>query len=383
MANIPDPMESRKMHIGVHASYWGLFIALLAWGYSIMDTHIVWASVLFAIAIAQLLLGMWLWFGSRWQLATKLIITVVTILGFGYLDYKQVIYELTPTYVYIVPADGLIDAERRPFFVEHSGPRTLSNVQIALRDNKAGAVHIDKYSEIGQANPVFSCRDRLLPSSYVLAKDSTQPCDRLKIPKETQGQLQPPPYNIQWPDGSLQVMRLRTLSTLLPPESVLEAESEDRHLWEYQIQQLKSEIADYSGSHILILATNGQKTQRYAKELGGAFRAAHWKVDGPSRVPPEDERIIDVQISTAKGAASKSGSAVLRGLTQAHVKHRSLVHSDTDIPGDLVVLWVGPRSPSGIDSDVCSPTSFKPQPGAHQPCDMIGQTPHSIPFVPP
>src|SRR5260370_32292686 len=63
-----------------------------------------------------------------------------------------------PTYVYLIPTSNLIDAERRAFFVEQSGPHNLNNVEIAVVDNKSGAIHRSEERRVGK-----ECRSRWSP----------------------------------------------------------------------------------------------------------------------------------------------------------------------------------------------------------------------------
>jgi len=146
--NSPDHMERKKASLGFLATYWSAFLGFVLGGYWLMDTHIFWASILFATALFQVSVGMWLWFGARWKRIVKLVIIVVAVALLAYFDYGWIKYAITPTYIYLVPTSELIDGERRAFFVERSGPRTLQNVEVALLDQKSGRVHVEKYSQI-------------------------------------------------------------------------------------------------------------------------------------------------------------------------------------------------------------------------------------------
>jgi hypothetical protein len=348
-----------------------------------------------------------------------------------------------PTYIFLVPTHNLIDAERRAFLVKHVGPRILDNVTVALLDNKSGIApaQIEKYPEIapgtenplapryfwfrpstpwdedytiritstrnpmvtqrmilrgthhllqfavevtlaGSAKPVLMCRDRLMPESYGLASQANEPCDKyMSVPSELESRLEPAPYAIQSPTGGLLVLRLRTL----PEPQELEAQSQTRHLWEYQREQMLSEISRYPGARLVILATSGESTLAYARELRDVFRLAEWRVAGPKPPPREiDEGIIDVQVSAHSGVnGAPQVAAVLAGLKRAGVKHRQSCIVDPDVPGGLTVLWVGPRSPENVTPDMCAPPSIKPEANAPKPCALIRQTPQSVPFVPP
>jgi hypothetical protein len=348
-----------------------------------------------------------------------------------------------PTYVFLAPTHDLIDAERRAFFVKQVGPRILDNVTVALLDNKSGTApaRIEKYPQIapgtenplaprylwfkpstpwdedytiritstgnppvtqrmilrgthhtlqfavdvtlgGSPKPILMCRDRLMPESYGLASQAKEPCDKyMSVPSELESRLEPAPYAIQLPTGDLLVLRLRTL----PEPQELEAQSQTRHLWEYQREQMLSEISRYPGARLVILATSGESTLAYARELRDVFRLAQWRVAGPKPPPREiDEGIIDVQVSAHSGVnGAPQVAAVLAGLKRAGVKHRQSCIVDPDVPGGLTVLWVGPRGPENVGPDMCAPPSIKPEVGAAKPCAYITQTLQPVPFVPP
>jgi len=197
------------------------------------------------------------------------------------------------------------------------------------------------------------------------------------IPEDIQSRLSPSPYGAELPDGSFRIMRQKTL----PLPSELEAQSENRHLWEYGEARIRDEVSKYRGARLLILTTNGSKTRDYAQEFHSVFRAAGWKVDGPKPAPPLNERMIDVQVS-AKNCGPPA-QAVLRGLTFAGVKHRQHCTFDQNISDGFIVLWIGPKSPSSINPDDCLSAELVPRQGEHHTCEMTSQTQKSIPFPPP
>jgi hypothetical protein len=445
----PSPAEARKTSVGFILTCWGAFVALIAFGYELTDIHILWASGLYVISVLQLLSGTWLWFGARWNPYLKGFISIVVVVAFVSIYLRPFMDALTPTYLYLVPTPDLIDAQRRAFFVEQSGPRSLQNVEVTLLDNKGGTVHVEKYPDVdpepqnpldpryfwitpsspwdedytitvtafknpkvvqhmvvrstrhvlqfaievnmdGKKRPLLRCRDHLLPDSYSLATAAPQPCDSVvKLPENIQTRLNPLPYGAELPDGSYRIQRLRELL----PSSELEAQSEDRHLWEYQKQQINGAISRYRGSRLLIFATNGVPTRKYANEFRDVFLAAKWKVDGPKPVPAGDERIIDVQVSCAARYCTLNTpngqiltprvAAVLDALTKAGVKHRNGYVYENSLNEDVIVLWVGPKSPNSVSPDECLAAELKPRPGAHDGCEMISQTPKFVPFPPP
>jgi hypothetical protein len=76
--------------------------------------------------------------------------------------------------------------------------------------------------------------------------------------------------------------------------------------------------------------------------------------------------------------------ALRDAFAQAGIKQRTGHANDPDVPSDLIVLWVGPKSPEGITVDDCSVPRFKPRKGEPQPCDWIKPIPgRYVPFPPP
>ncbi len=110
-------------------------------------------------------------------------------------------------------------------------------------------------------------------------------------------------------------------------------------------------------------------------------------------MPQGDENIIDVQISCAADECkyvSRSGpaltpkvAAVLRALDRAGIKHRKGPVYDAALDGNLIVLWVGPRSPDSVSPGDCLGAEFKPRIGERHGCEMINQVSKYVPFVPP
>jgi hypothetical protein len=426
---------------------WALifFLVHVAWPYivpeeslpSIVAAWLMWALALFFVA--RLFLR---WSRDKnWVKFSRIVVSVAAA-TFLYFAATSIWLIAQPTYLYLVPTHNLINAERRAFFVTQAGPQPLSNIEIALRDNKSGAVDVEKYSEIaagpqnplapryfwftpstpwdedytvtitsskkpratqrlivrsthhliqfatdlrvdGGSTPLFECRDSLLPASYQLALNSAQPCDKwMELSPEFEDKLQPAPYNVELPDGSVSIKRRRVLTA----QSESESQSDTRHLSEWQRGKIASEISQYLGKKILIMASSGKYTWSYAQDFRDVLASSGWKVEGPNHVQPIDELIIDVQLSTngALGTPPKPEAlAVLNSFKEAGIKHRERNVLDPDISPDLLVLWVGAKSPEGISPDDCAPISFKPKPNASNPCSLISQTPKAVPFPPP
>jgi hypothetical protein len=75
--------------------------------------------------------------------------------------------------------------------------------------------------------------------------------------------------------------------------------------------------------------------------------------------------------------------AVRDALADAGIKRRSHFVYDPDVPGKLIVIWVGANSPEGITADDCAPFTIRVPKNGPPPCEMISQTPNAVPFPPP
>jgi hypothetical protein len=429
----------------------------LRWAFIFFLVHVGWSYIvpeetLLSVSAAWLLWGCALFFMARlfehwsrdrnWRKSLRLTVVGAVTVVFLYFGAASIWLIAQPVYLYLVPTRNLIDARRRAFFVEQVGPRPLTNIEIALRDNKSGAIQAEQYSEIdaapqnplaphyfwftpstpwdedytvtitsskkprviqrlvvrsthhviqfaadvrvdGRSTPVLECRDSLLPESYELARASTQSCDEwMELSPEVEDKLQPAPYNVELPDGSLIAKRLRVPM----PQSESESQSDMRLLSEWQRGKISSEVSQYPGKKILIMASSGRNTWSYAQNFREVFASSGWKVEGPKHVPPLDEHIIDVQLSTNGNLGTPpkpEALAVMNSFKEAGIKHRTRYMLDPDISPDLLVLWVGTKSPEGITPDECALIPFKPKAGASPPCSLIGQTPSPIPFPPP
>jgi hypothetical protein len=202
----------------------------------------------------------------------------------------------------------------------------------------------------------------------------------MKLPGDVPSKLDV--YSYQRADGNLTIRNTRTL----PSPSELDQRSDDRHLTEYQRQILEPVLERYGKSRLLIYFAGGRKSKAYAEEFRDMFSAKNWNIDGPLFVPIGDERIIDVQLSiNAQGNWNRhnpKAEALLNAFGKAGIKQRSKLTVDPNVPGDVIVLWVGPRSPSDINPDQCSPVTLKPVEGEHHACELIAETEGDCPFPP-
>lgn len=425
---------------------WGLifFLGSVAWPYIFPEGSppvIVLAWVMWSVAFFFVARLFFRWSRDKHHFRFAGFLIVVVAATFAYWAATSIWRITRPTYLYVVPTRNLIDAERRAFFVMQAGPQSLSNVEISIRDNKAGTVQREKFAEIdsgpqnplapryiwlkpstpwdedytvtvtsskkpraiqrlivrgthrlvqfatdisvdGKSTPVIECRDPLLPTSYDLARSSDQSCDKLMgLPSDVEDRLEPSPYNVKRPDGSVTLKRLKAVT----PQSGAESQSDTRRLSEWQRGTIVSGISQHAGKRILIMASTGSNTWSYAQGFRDVFVSSGWKVEGPKAVPAIDELIIDVQLSAngILGVPQKpEEAAVMNSFTQAGIKHREHLVLDSDINPGLLVLWVGAKSPEGISPDDCSPISFKPKPGGAKPCALVSQA-RAVPIPPP
>jgi len=335
------------------------------------------------------------------------------------------------TYVYLNPTAELMECQKRAFFVKIIGPRILSRVEVALKDNKSGQIYVQSFPEIDpgplradqyfwfapsspwdedytvtvtsrethssqrlivrsahhrvqfatqvtvedEASPALSCRDELLPSSSVLAEGETRSCiEPMKLVEDVASALDAHSY--QHPDGSVTVRRLRSL----PSPSELDEQSEQRHLTDYQKQLLRPVLKGYAGSRLRIFYSGGPNTAAYAEEWRQLFSGS-WKTTAPSMVPVGDERIIDVQITVGNKQQELEAKTLIDAFQSAGIKHRKFFSIDHAADDD-VVLWIGPKSPKDASPDQCSSPELKPTPGKPHNCDWIAQSGAICPFVP-
>jgi hypothetical protein len=179
--------------------------------------------------------------------------------------------------------------------------------------------------------------------------------------------------------GDYTVVRMR----MLPSPSDLDSQSDDRHVTEYEQAIMRSKLSKYRGTKLLVFYGGGSKTLAYATELRNLMRSIGWSVEGPRLVPVGDERIADIQISISNqywNVANARAADLLSSLEGA--KHREKYVYDNAIPPDMIVLWVGPKSPANFRPDDCAPAELRPRPGEHHTCEMVSQAPHVCPFPP-
>ncbi len=435
-----DHAEKHQTFLDFVLRYVAAAVAFGGLGYEVREFSPVLASALYLLALAVFFRGFRAWCNTGRKAVALYIAIGMAALSFAWFDYNWIREEWTPTFLYLVPSRELIDCERRAFFVNHSGLRRLENVRVIIKDNKSGSVEeIDDYKngiEPGPQNPdapryiwvkpshpwdedytitvtgsrfrsvqetvlrsvkqdvqfatqitvdpnkkpVVRCRDSLLPEAYSLGRGARDSCMTLMAAdRGFLNRLQPEPYGFQLANGGYSAVRIRTL----PTASDLDAQSEDRHLTEYEQTIMRSKLSEYRGAKLLILYAGGPKTLAYATEFRDIFQSLHWKVDEPRAVPTGDERVVDVQISVSQrywNMPYPRAADLLNSLEG--IKHRQRYVYDAAISPDQIVLWVGPKSPDNFGPDDCASAVLHPSPGVPHTCEIVAQTPGYCPFPP-
>jgi hypothetical protein len=415
-------------------------IALLGFGHWVGEVSVVVASISYLLAPAVFFRGFWTWCTTRPRIIALLIIAGVAVLAFAWRDYRWIREESTPSFLYFVPTHELIDCERRAFFVDHSGLKGFQNVKIVIKDNQSGTVQESDDYKAGiepgpqnsdapryiwvkpsrpwdenytitvtatkfrsiqetvlrsvqqnmqfaaritvdpQEKTVVNCRDSLLPEAYALGRGSQETCNTLMaVNSGFLNKLKPQPYGFQRPNGDFSVVRLRKL----PSPSDLDSQSEDRRLTEYEQAIMRSKLSKYHGPKLLVLYAGGPKTLAYAIEFRDFFRSIKWHVEGPRLVPVGDEGLVDVQISVSQRYWNTPypRAADLLSSLEGTKRRQRYVYDDA-IPPDLIVLWVGPKSPDNFRPDDCASATLHPRLGERHTCESVAQTPGVCPFPP-
>lgn len=360
------------------------------------------------------------------KLATSVAILGATLYVIWAPMTKTFYLTVKPSFIFLVPTEELVNCERRAFVVKHIGKKDLTNVDVTLLDNDTNHGEVTRFEEIapGAPNPMapkyiwwspshpwvedytitavsgdvrisqrlnvrstqkklqlasevsingkpeFSCRDPLLPSSNTVALDASESCEsKMSISQETKKMMGFGSSNYQLPNGDY---KINTVRTLLAPPGV-EGQSENRHIWEYQRTWMVADLSKYPGTRVLLLASGtGADTWKYAEDLRDTLRLAQWNADGPQKLPAAYDGLLDIQVSRDNViAAQPEVQAVMNALTRAGVKHRTRPVTDPDIGRDMIVVFVGSRSPDAVNPDDCPGVPFKAEKMTDKPCTMI------------
>ena len=409
--------------MGVQQSFWG---AILCWiVILVLSVRIVWK-----------------WESTaKFRNIHKVITSLVIVSGIFYFVCgpltKTFYLTVRPSFIFIAPTEELVNCERRALVVKHIGARVLANVDVAVLDNDTNRGEVTKYPEIapGEPDPIapkliwwkpshpwaedytisstsgdmrisqhliilsiqkqfqlasevsvngkpeFSCRDLLVPSSYTLARDAKETCERMMaISRETKRTMGLESSNYQTPDLNYQVTTMRTLTASLG----VEGQSESRHIWEFQKTWMATDLSKYQHARVLLLASGtGTDTWKYAEDLRDAFRIAKWDVKGPQKLPSAYDGLLDVQISRDNTVADRPEvQVVMSALTRAGIKHKTRPVLDPDIGRDMIVVFIGSRSPDAVDTDDCEGVTFTAEKMKDRPCTFIAQTTTVCPLMP-
>lgn len=414
-------------------------IALAGFGHWTATYSVLAASAAYFLALVIFFRGFLAWCNTRLKSAVLWIVAGASLLAFLWFDCFWMRNEWTPTFLYLTPSHELIDCERRAFFVNHSGFKGLQNIKIVIKDNKSGSVLEKEYDtqiepgpqdpdapryvwvkpshpwdedytitvvgtnfrsvqemvlhSSGQdiqfairitidsrSRPVMACRDGQLPQAFSLSQGSKENCDVLMAASPRfLSKLQPEPYGYQESNGSYSVVKMRQL----PSASDLDSQTEERHLTEYEQTVMKTKLSKYRGARLLVLHAGGPKTLAYAMDFCNFLRTLKWQVEGPRLVPVGDERLVDVQISVSNRYWNRPYPRAADFLASLEgIKHRQRYIYDDAVSPDLVVLWVGPKSPDNFGSDDCAPAVIHPKAGELHTCEVVAQTAAVCPFVP-
>jgi len=197
----------------------------------------------------------------------------------------------------------------------------------------------------------------------------------MKLPADVASTLDV--YTTQHPDGSVTMRKVRTL----PSPSELDEQSDQRHLTDYQKEQLRPAIKQYAGSRLRVFYSGGPNTLAYAEELRQLF-AETWKTNEVSVVPVGDERIIDVQITVSNKGQEVEARTLLGAFQSAGIKAQEVFLGRSGC-GERCGALGRAEEPKGRQSRSMRVTGAKPpKSGQAHNCDWIAQAGGVCPFVP-
>jgi hypothetical protein len=365
------------------------------------------------------------WFRLKLAVTALLGILLLVLLSYwvGVQDARSLL-----TYVYLVPTPELVECKQRAFFVKAYGPRHISGLQIALKDEKSGQTSFheladldsdtssesfwvtpshpwdEQYTATIDAHDLHSIQTLIVQShtkklqlatavtisghkNFVLSCKDAQPpdphscSDVLKLDSDALSRLGV--SNYQKADGSVTALKVKKL----PSPSEMDEQSDDRHLTEFQQRALEPVVAKYPGTLLIVFYAGGTKSKAYAGEWYDFLKSKRWAASKPELVPVGNEGIIDVQLTMSDNYLQVSGESTkimeLRdALDKSGIKHAHRFTRDPNIKDGEIVLWIGPKSPKDINPDQCAGAQLKQKPGEPHTCDLISQTTGVCPFMP-
>lgn len=150
-----------------------------------------------------------------------------------------------------------------------------------------------------------------------------------------------------------EISRSRNVST--KEAELQKKQTEQRSLSDYQRSRLTAIFSrpEYRGQIVVILVS-GDESWGYAREIASLFGG--WKVLGPFSAKKND-LAMDVQVSGSNLTPPPSGlpQMVLSSFQFVQLKGRKNLILDADVPSNVTLVWVGPKSPDGIVPDNHAP----------------------------
>lgn len=133
-----------------------------------------------------------------------------------------------------------------------------------------------------------------------------------------------------------------------------------RRLTEWQRVRLIAALSKYPGHGVRIRVSAGDETLEYAKDFRSVFLTAGWTVEGPIEAPLS-EPAIDVQVSVNNHVPPPIyAQAFQNNLTLVGIKCRGGLVFDPNVSQELVVLWIGARTPDSQQPDLYPPLGEPP-----------------------
>jgi len=203
---------------------------------------------------------------------------------------------------------------------------------------------------------IFTCQDRHLQHLPSWSTDSHEPCSKhsQQIPS-FEARLDPKPFVLVFPSGMIDMTP--NIKEELPSHP--ETEPSVRNLSGWQKARMMEQLEKFQGQKILILVAGDSETWKYAKDFRKVFQEAHWKVKGPMAGPKTSCTPMDADLWTWKDDFNNERPhtlAVRKALEAAGVKGGH-VNKCVLASKDALVLWIGVKSPIGVNEDVpaCAP----------------------------
>jgi hypothetical protein len=188
-----------------------------------------------------------------------------------------------------------------------------------------------------------------VPTVNVLTEEQTQKiADAVakKLPKPAPKVITNEHFNLP-----PEVLKTTDTVTVVTPTPTPQPPPRERQLSEWQKVKLTSNLAQYRGQKIVIFASKGDDTWRYANDFRDVLRSAGWKVKGPLAAPANIP-VVDVQVSVSciVGAPIVPYRTLRGTLPFLNIRTRDSLALDCEVPEEIGVLWIGGKdsNPPGI-----------------------------------